>query len=101
MVAVIMQMINMTTNGGKELNPPNWSTSHLDSPEILDASDKAKPPPLNTNSIIEKRRKKEIFHLKGEQFPKVDCPVHISILKEQDLVYGPHSLERQIQIELY
>jgi hypothetical protein len=49
MVAVIMQMINMTTNGGKELNPPNWSTSHLDSPEILDASDKAKPPPLNTN----------------------------------------------------
>jgi len=36
MVAVIMQMINMTTIGGKELNPPNWSTSHLDSPEILD-----------------------------------------------------------------
>lgn len=59
MVAVIMQMINMTTIGGKELNPPNWSTSHLDSPEILDASDKAKPPPLKTNSIIKKKNNKK------------------------------------------
>ncbi len=65
-----MQMINMTTNGGKELNPPNWSTSHLDSPEILDASDKAKPPPLKTNSIIEKRRKKRNFSPKRRTIPQ-------------------------------
>ena len=45
MVAVIIQMINMTTNGGKTLNSDNLSPSQTESPDTLDASDIAKPPP--------------------------------------------------------
>jgi hypothetical protein len=46
MVAVIMQMMSMITNGGKTLRPDNCSPSQADRPDSLDASDKAKPPPV-------------------------------------------------------
>jgi hypothetical protein len=43
--AVIMQMINIMTNGGKTFKTASWDPSQVERPDIFEASDKAKPPP--------------------------------------------------------
>lgn len=49
MVAVIIQIINMVTNGGKEARPASCSPIQSDKPDAAVASDKANPPPVSCN----------------------------------------------------
>lgn len=48
MSAVMIQMINMVTNGGKDAKPDSCSPIQSDNPEAAVASDKANPPPANS-----------------------------------------------------
>ena len=94
MVAVIIQMINMTRKGGRTLKPANLDPSQTESPDIFDASDTANPPPKKNRLYKFENIIKKVIHLKGERCPKVICPVHISIPKGQDWVYECHVLPR-------
>ena len=46
----IMQAINRIANLGKTWTTESWAPSHLERPDILDASDKANPLPANDRS---------------------------------------------------
>lgn len=45
--AVIMQTINMITNGGRDCRPDNCTPNHSDSPDTRQASERANPLPFN------------------------------------------------------
>ena len=74
-VAVIMQTMIMMAKGGRTLKPDNCCPSHVDSPDTLEASDMANPPPVGCyHQMNECKVTETLTDLKAKQCPTVDDP---------------------------